>query len=297
VKKVADMLERQVVPPRAVPEAAAGEEAMVREIVHETEWLDAPRSGRSRWIYWGSIQLGRLAIVAAVLGAWEFVSGRWLDAFFISKPSAIWAVLWNWISTGDILVHLEATLIEMALGLLLGGIGGVLFGFMLGRVIWLAKLIDPLVTAVYSLPKVALAPLFILWFGVDLASKVVLTAVVCFFLVFYNTYAGVRAVDTDLVDVVRVMGGKRADLLLKVVLPSAAVWIYTGLRLAVPYALIGAVVGEIVASNKGLGFLLAHAAGTFNTAATFAALFILMVIGTFLNFLVNWSEKLTSRRQ
>ncbi|NGP07799.1 ABC transporter permease [Rhodococcus sp. 14C212] len=240
--------------------------------------------------------LGRLAIIVATLGLWEFISGRWVDEFWISKPSAVWDVLWGWISSGDILIHLQATVTEMALGLFFGAIGGIAVGFVLGRVEWLAHLLDPLVNAVYSLPKVALAPLFILWFGVDLLSKVVLTAVVCFFLVFYNTYAGVRDVDKDLVDVVRVMGGSRSDLLLKVVLPSAATWIYTGLRLAVPYALIGAVVGEIVASNKGLGFLLARAAGTFNTSATFAALFILMLIGTLLNYLVDLSEKRTGRR-
>lgn len=261
-----------------------------------TVWLDEPRSGRTRLLPSAAIHIGRIAIVVATLGIWEFISGRWVDEFWISKPSAIWDVLWEWISTGDILVHLQATLTAMGLGLVLGAVGGIILGFVLGRIEWLAKLLDPLVTAIYSLPKVALAPLFILWFGVDLTSKVVLTAVVCFFLVFYNTYAGVRDVDKDLVDVVRVMGGTRSDLLLKVVFPSAATWIYTGLRLAVPYALIGAVVGEIVASNKGLGFLLARAAGTFNTAGTFAALFILMVIGTLLGFMVDRSEKYTGRR-
>lgn len=290
MKNVAEVVEADV--------AAAPRHAVQAAEVHTpTEWLDEPPAGWHRWAQWGLIQFGRFAIVAAILITWELMSGRVVDEFWISKPSAIWDVLWgDWISTGEILVHLRVTLIEMALGLFFGAIGGIAFGFVLGRIVWLSKIIDPLVTAVYSLPKVALAPLFILWFGVDLTSKVVLTAVVCFFLVFYNTYAGVRAVDADLVDVVRVMGGKRSDLLLKVVLPSAATWIFTGLRLAVPYALIGAVVGEIVASNKGLGYLLAHAAGTFNTAATFAALFILMLIGTLLNFVVDWSEKFTGRR-
>jgi len=290
MKKVADVMEH--VDLSAAPREAA------RQAPEPTQWHDNPPVGWHRVAKWGAIQGGRIAIIVTLLGVWEFISGRMVDEFWISKPSAIWDVLWGqWISTGEIWGHMQVTLIEMALGLLFGAIGGVAFGFVLGRVIWLSRLIDPLVTAVYSLPKVALAPLFILWFGVDLTSKVVLTAVVCFFLVFYNTYAGVRSVDADLVDVVRVMGGKRSDLLLKVVLPNSATWIYTGLRLAVPYALIGAVVGEIVASNKGLGYLLAHAAGTFNTAATFAALLILMVIGTLLNVMVDWSEKFTGRRQ
>jgi NitT/TauT family transport system permease protein len=263
----------------------------------EERWSD-DRAGRfARQISFAKVMVGRILILAGVLGSWQFISGRFVDEFWISKPSSIWAVLWDWISTGDIWVHLQATVTAMLLGLLIGASTGIVVGFVLGRVEWLAKLIDPFITAVYALPKVALAPLFILWFGVDLLSKIVLTAVVVFFLVFYNTYAGVRSVDADLVDVVRVMGGSRSDILLKVVLPSAAKWIYTGLRLAVPYSLMGAVIGEIVASNKGIGFLLSRAAGTFDTAATFAALFVLMAIATLLNIVVDSSEKITGRWQ
>jgi NitT/TauT family transport system permease protein len=263
----------------------------------EEQWTDEGTGRFDRSTKFAKLMAGRLLILAVVLGAWEFISGRYVDEFWISKPSNIWAVLWEWISTGDILVHLQATVTAMLLGLLFGATSGIVVGFVLGRVEWLAKLVDPFITAVYALPKVALAPLFILWFGVDLLSKIVLTAVVVFFLVFYNTYAGVRSVDADLVDVVRVMGGKRSDILLKVVLPSAAKWIYTGLRLAVPYSLMGAVIGEIVAANKGIGFLLSRAAGTFDTSGTFAALFVLMVIATVLNIVVDSSEKITGRWQ
>jgi NitT/TauT family transport system permease protein len=260
-------------------------------------WVDESAGRFDRSKKYALLMAGRLLILAVVLGAWEFISGRYVDEFWISKPSNIAAVLWEWISTGEIWVHLQATVTAMLLGLLVGATTGIIVGFVLGRVEWLAKLVDPFITAVYALPKVALAPLFILWFGVDLLSKIVLTAVVVFFLVFYNTYAGVRSADVDLVDVVRVMGGKRSDILLKVVLPSAAKWIYTGLRLAVPYSLMGAVIGEIVASNKGIGFLLSRAAGTFDTSATFAALFILMIIATLLNIVVDSSEKITGRWQ
>jgi NitT/TauT family transport system permease protein len=282
---------------RHVLDQHAEETRHMHDSDEEQHWSDE-RAGRfDRYKRLGRIMAGRLAILVVVLGSWQFVSGRWVEEFWISKPSAIWSVLWEWISTGDILVHLQATVTAMFLGLLIGATTGIVVGFVLGRVEWLAQLIDPFITAVYALPKVALAPLFILWFGVDLMSKIVLTAVVVFFLVFYNTYAGVRSVDVDLVDVVRVMGGKRSDILLKVVLPSAATWIYTGLRLAVPYSLMGAVIGEIVAANKGIGFLLSRAAGTFDTAGTFAALFVLMVIATLLSVVVDSTEKITSRWQ
>jgi NitT/TauT family transport system permease protein len=275
----------------------APEGHLMHDSEEEERWLD-DRAGRfDRSIRYAKVMGGRFLILAVVLGGWELVSGRFIDEFWISKPSNIWLVLWDWISTGDIVVHLQATVTAMLLGLLFGASSGIIVGFVLGRVEWLASLIDPFITAVYALPKVALAPLFILWFGVDLLSKIVLTAVVVFFLVFYNTYAGVRSVDVDLVDVVRVMGGKRSDILLKVVLPSAAKWIYTGLRLAVPYSLMGAVIGEIVAANRGIGFLLSRAAGTFDTSATFAALFLLMIIATLLNVVVDRSEKITGRWQ
>lgn len=262
----------------------------------EPEWADA-RPRHQRKIKFARTQASRLLLVVVVLGSWEFISGRFVDEFWISKPSNIGAVLWEWISTGDILVHLQATVTAMALGLFFGSLAGIVVGFVLGRVSWLAELLDPFITSIYSLPKIALAPLFILWFGVGLTSKVVLTAVVVFFLVFYNTFAGVRSVDQDLIDVVKVMGGKQRDILLKVVLPSAAAWIYTGLRLAVPYSLMGAVIGEIIAANRGLGFLLSRATGSFDTAGTFAALFILMVIATILSLIVSWSQKFTGRWQ
>src|SRR5690606_8570383 len=130
----------------------------------------------------------------------------------------------------------------------------------------------------YSLPKVALAPLFIVWFGIGLEMKVILTAAIVFFIVFLNTFTGVREVSAELVAILRLMGAKERHLLTKVIVPSAIVWVFAGLRLSVPYALIGAVVGEIIASNRGLGYLVAHAAGQFDTAGTFAALFSIVIL-------------------
>jgi NitT/TauT family transport system permease protein len=174
-----------------------------------------------------------------------------------------------------------------------------LLGFLLGRQQFLARALDPFILAIYSLPKVALAPLFILWFGIGIAPKIVLAAVIVFFLVFYNTYAGVRDADQDLIDVVRLMRGSKFQVMWLAVIPSTMVWVFTGLKIAVPYALIGAVVGEMMASNKGLGSLISGAAGQFDTAGVFAALFVLMIISTVLNqilqrleiFILRWKVK------
>jgi NitT/TauT family transport system permease protein len=141
------------------------------------------------------------------------------------------------------------------------------------------------------LPKVALAPLFIIWFGIGLEMKVILTAAIVFFIVFLNTFTGVREVSSELVAILRLMGAKERHLLTKVVIPSAIVWVFTGLRLSVPYALIGAVVGEIIASNRGLGYLVAHAAGQFDTAGTFAALLSIVILALVLNKIVVLAER------
>lgn len=138
----------------------------------------------------------------------------------------------------------------------------------------------------------ALAPLFILWFGIGLSMKVILTAAVVFFLVFLNTYSGVRNVSREQLTILRLMGANERDLLGMVVLPSALTWVFTGLRLSVPYALIGALVGEIIAANRGLGYLLSDAASQFDTAGVFAALVGIIVLALILNTAVRQAERL-----
>src|SRR3546814_7195594 len=121
--------------------------------------------------------------------------------------------------------------------------------------------LDPFIMAFYSLPKGALAPLFILWIGIGMDMKIVLTAAIVFFLVFLNTYTGVRNVSRELIAILNLMGANEPQVLTKVVLPSAVTWVFAGLRISVPYALIGAIVGELMASNRGLGYLLVQAQG------------------------------------
>lgn len=252
---------------------------------------DRDAQNRSRM----TVGLLRLAVLVVALLAWQFIAGAFDVEFFISKPTEIWAQLWDWVTTGYLLDNLGVTLQATLYGFLLGAAAGIAAGFALGLITLLGRLLDPFITAVYSLPKLALAPLFVLWFGIDLEMKVVLTAVIVFFLVFWNTYAGVRETDEELMDVLRVMGARRRDMIRKVVLPGSLTYIYVGLKLAIPYALTGAVVGELIASNQGIGFMLMSAAGAFNTAGVMAALVVLMVIATIMNTLLNVTEKYVMR--
>jgi NitT/TauT family transport system permease protein len=240
----------------------------------------------------------RFGILAGMLTIWELISGSTrdgefalVDKFWMSQPSDILARLADWIGKGTLWFHMAITLQEMAIGFVIGSVGGVLIGFLLGQNRALARIFDPFIMAFYSIPKLALAPLFILWFGIGLEPKIVLVSTVVFLLVFLNTYSGVRDVDQEVIDVFRLMGASQRDLFTKIVLPSASPWILTGLKLAVPYSLIGAVVGEIMASNKGLGYLLMHSQGQFDTAGLFAAIFILMIMGLLINEIVNRSEE------
>jgi NitT/TauT family transport system permease protein len=252
----------------------------------------SPSFFRGEWL---SIWAWRVAIIVVGLSVWQYASGRLIKTFWISRPSDIWAQLAEWIITGDLWIHLRVTLIETIMGFVFGAIAGILFGLALGLNRRLAAVVDPFIVAFYSLPKIALAPLFILWFGVGLASKVVLATFVVFFLVFYNTYAGTLAVEAELVDVLRLMGASRGQIVRKVILPSALIWIFTGMKSSVPYALIGAVVGEMMASNKGLGYLIQAAAGQYDTSGVFAALFVLMIIATGLHELLKQSERVMLR--
>jgi NitT/TauT family transport system permease protein len=261
------------------------------EIPQDPAEVDLPVA-RSGWL---AIMAWRAAIIVVGLSAWQFASGRLIKSFWISSPSEIWRQLATWISTGELWMHVEVTLTETVLGFVFGAIAGIVVGLALGLNRRLAAVLDPFIVAFYSLPKIALAPLFILWFGVGLTSKVVLAMFVVFFLVFYNTYAGTLAVEQELVDVLRLMGGSRWQIVRKVILPSALIWIFTGMKSSVPYALIGAVVGEMMASNKGLGYLIQAAAGQYDTGGVFAALFVLMIIATGLHEMLKQSERLMLR--
>jgi len=237
----------------------------------------------------------RIALLAVFLTVWELAAGRVVPEFFISRPVAILRKLSEWVMDGSFFYHAGITAAEALMGFLLGATVGLAVGVLLGRSRVLAEVLDPFIMAFYSLPKVALAPLFILWIGIGMSMKVILTATIVFFLVFLNTYSGVRNVSQELVAIVKLMGATERHILSKVVLPSALTWVFAGLRISVPYALIGAIVGELMASNKGLGALLVAAQGQFDTAGVFAALIGITALSYLLNMAVKFAERKSMR--
>ncbi|MFG1461609.1 ABC transporter permease [Xanthobacter sp. DSM 24535] len=234
----------------------------------------------------------RLIFLVIFLALWQFGSRLGGMGFYISTPVDILKSFGELVASGDFFFHASITTVEALLGFVLGGTAGIGAGLLLGRSTFLAEVLDPFLTAFYSLPKVALGPLFVLWLGIGIEMKITLAAVTVFFLVFLNTYTGVRSVSREQQTVIQLMGANERQLLTKLVLPSAITWVFTGLRLSVPYALIGAIVGEIIASNRGLGYLLSSAAAQFDTAGVFAALVGIIVLATLLNLLVKHSERM-----
>ncbi|MEV6342856.1 ABC transporter permease [Actinoplanes sp. NPDC051851] len=237
-----------------------------------------------RWVtVWGL----RAGVLITALIAWQLLSGPVLDPLFVSSPGGILDRLGEWITDGTLAEHAWTTIKEIVLGFAVGALAGALLAYLVApiRTIW--QVLDPFLMALYSIPKVALAPLFIVWFGIGVQMKVLLAAVSVFFLVFLNTAAGVRDVDRGLIDAVRLMGGTRRDIALKVTLPASMTGLLTGLHVAIPYALIGAVIGELVASNRGLGYLISDASARFDTDGVFATLVVLSAFAALLNLLVN----------
>ena len=237
------------------------------------------------------LSLARVLLVTAFVVAWQAaVVARLVDPFFVSSPLAVAHDLVALFSTGMVWRHLWVTLLETLGGFSLGAVLGLLVGLWLGVAPRWRRLLDPLLVAVYGLPRVALAPLFILWFGLGMLSKIVFGLSLVFFLVLFNTLAGVHAQRPEILDALRVMGATRLQLLTKVTLPSVAPWVFAGLKSGLGMALLGAVLGEYVGGTEGLGWLIHNAAGLFQTTRVFSSLVVLVALVVLLSAVLNAAE-------
>jgi NitT/TauT family transport system permease protein len=199
--------------------------------------------------------------------------------------------LWEWLSSGFLFVHLGATLMEIVVGFFIGLFFAVVVSLLLGTKDTLARILDPFMMAVWSVPGIVLGPLFILYFGIGFLAKIILVAVTVFFLIFFNTFTGIRSVDPGWIDALQIMGATKRDIFSKVILPASALWIFSSFKNAIPYALVAAVVGEMMSSTKGIGYLIQEASGVMDTTGVFAALFNLMLVGLLFNEIVERTEK------
>jgi NitT/TauT family transport system permease protein len=235
----------------------------------------APWSGGA----WGTQAL-RLLLFVVILGLWQLADHRWLPDYLISSPTEVARTLWQY-ATGaqpGLWNDVKVTGEELVLGYILGVVGGLAIGLLLGYWRAGAAVLNPLITAINGIPKIALAPLFLIWFGIGIESKIAIASMTVFFVMFYNSYMGVITMPTNLVNVLRVMGASRSTIIRKVTLPQISVPVISGMKSSVPFAMIGVIVGEFIASQDGVGYLINTATQNFDSAAVFAGIVVLMLM-------------------
>lgn len=243
---------------------------------------------------WGrSIGRGAIALLPGIflLALWQWASGRLIKEIYVSKPTDVAQRLYELFSSGEIYPHLLTTGQELVLSYIIGVGAGILAGYGLGRSPRLARIFEPYVMAFYGIPKIALAPLFIIWFGIGIWSKVAIAAIMVFFLVFYNVYTGVRSVDRELVNLTLVMGANQRQLTYHVYLPATSPYVLLGMRMAIPYAVIGVIVGEFTSSMRGLGLFINQASANYDPAGVFAGIVILLTFVIAANYLAGRLER------
>jgi NitT/TauT family transport system permease protein len=223
-----------------------------------------------------SDRLIQLAILVVLLGAWQIsTSLGWVDPFFFPEPSDIAVRVGKWLIDPGFYNHVGTTLAETVLGYLIGTGLGVAGGVWLGLSNRAARILDPFVKALNAIPRVVLAPLFVLWLGLGLWSKVALAVTLVFFVTFFNATQGVREVNPAVLANTRVLGANRSQLLRHVYFPAAASWILSSLRASVGFAVVGAVIGEYLGASAGLGYVISRAQGNFDSTGVFAGIVVL----------------------
>jgi NitT/TauT family transport system permease protein len=243
------------------------------------------------------VTLARFAIIGGFLLLWEIASGRWIEPFLISSPSRILSSLIAGFREGDLFQHTWVTFQEIAIGFPMGAISGIALGYWFGRSRFLAEIFEPIIIALNGIPRTAVAPLFIVWLGIGLWSKVGVVFLLTFFLNFFNTYTGMRQMDREYIDLASLMGVKGWKLTLKVIFPAISPYVFTGIRTSIPFAVIGAIVGEFVASTEGLGFFIRMSAGIFKTADVFVGIIVLMIMVIIMDKIAEMIEKRALRWQ
>jgi NitT/TauT family transport system permease protein len=249
-----------------------------------------------------ALRLWQLGLFAGVLLAWYVLTSPTLlppiyfddphkAAFFFGEPLKVAVRIWDWFSSGYIYPHLGVTLAETALAFVIGTVLGMVVGLWLALSPDAAALLDPYLKAVNSMPRVILAPIFAMWFGLGMGSKVALGVTLVFFIVFFNVYQGVREVSLTVLANARMLGASDRQLLRHVYVPSAMSWVFASLHNSVGLAFVGAVVGEYLGSASGVGYLILQAEGTFDFNAVVAGIVVLTVFALLLDWMVTLAER------
>jgi sulfonate transport system permease protein len=237
------------------------------------------------------IRATQAAVLVALLVAWHWATKLdLLPPFFFGQPLPVLARVASWFGSGVIWIHLGVTLLETALSFVLGGAFATALGLALGLSPVASAIADPYIKAVNAMPRVILAPIFAVWFGLGVWSKVALGITLVFFIVFFNVYQGVREVSPELIANARMLGASRRQLVRHVYLPSATSWVFSSLHTAVGMAFVGAVVGEYLGSARGVGYLIHQAEGVFDIDSVLAGIVVLTVFALLLDGLVTLVE-------
>ncbi|WP_308465761.1 ABC transporter permease [Rathayibacter soli] len=249
------------------------------------------RTRRSAWVWFG-----RILVAVIVIGGWQwFTTVGWVDKFFFGQPSAIWDSLVHLFTVGTafgtIWENLGVTAQEAFLGFLLGTLAGVVIGILFGSNKYLATVFGPYIKALNSVPRIVLGSIFIVAFGLGVFPKVLLAAVLVFFVVFFNAFQGVREADQNLIANVRVLGASPLQVARHVTIPSAMTWIIASLHTAFGFAIIGALVGEVLGAQHGVGLIISQAQGNFDPNTVFAAMVIMAVITLGAEYLLTLLER------
>ncbi len=240
----------------------------------------------------------QLVFTLLLLLLWQAAGTWWIDPFWSSRPSDIGLRLWQIALSGDLARHVSTTVTEAGLGLLLGALVGISLGLAMASFTRIARIIEPLFMGLYSLPRVALAPLFVLWFGIGLTAKVMMSFSMVLFVFMLNILEGIRSLDRDHIDLMRTMRAGPVYILRRVLLPAIVPWIAAAMRIAVGLAMVGAVVGELIGSSRGLGWYIENAAGQLDSTGVFTGIIILLILAMLANVIVTRVfNRLTEWRQ
>ena len=238
------------------------------------------------------LQTLRVLLLIVVLLLWHFLTHyQILHPFIFGRPLRVFHQIWIWFSTGVIYIHLLTTLIETLLAFVIGTLLGLVFGLWLGLRPFAASVLDPYLKAINATPRVILGPVFAIWFGLGIWSKVALGVTIVFFLVFFNVFQGVREVTPAVLANARMLGANRRQLLRMVYIPSAMSWVFASLHNAVGMAFVGAVIGEYLGSARGIGYLILQAEGVFDIDAIFAGILTLTMFAFTLDQVVASVER------
>jgi NitT/TauT family transport system permease protein len=229
------------------------------------------------------VNAARLALLVVIVGGWQlFTQLKIVDPFFFGQPSGIVMKLNDWVrhgtEFGSLWLQIGVTMKEALLGFGYGVAAGIVIGVVLGQVPFLADVIGPYIKVANAVPRIVLGSIFVVWLGLGTTSKVMLASVLVFFVVFFNAFQGAREVDPNFLANARVLGASRFQIVRHVVLPSALTWIIASLHVAFGFAVIGAIVGEFLGAQKGLGLVISTAQNNFDPNGVFAAMLIIAVI-------------------